>query len=76
MKKFDCKNGWFIEMHPESEIYFNSNKVAVVDYENALIAVIQFEDDKIDFLHTNYNLNPKLLINEKTIVFPDLPEDE
>ncbi|MGG3890032.1 hypothetical protein [Metabacillus fastidiosus] len=76
MKKFDLNNGWFIEMYEKNSVYFNENKVAVIDYDNDVIALIEFEEDKIDFLHTIYSLRPKLLFNKKIIIFPDVPEED
>lgn len=64
MKEFNLNNGWFITMYKENSVYFNEKSVTVVDHDNNLIALIQFEEDKIDFLYTNLT---RLLLNKKTI---------
>ncbi|MCM3791608.1 hypothetical protein M3221_25280 [Domibacillus indicus] len=76
MKTFDLKNGWKIKMYEKNEVFFNEEKVAVVDYDNDLQAIIRFKDREVDFLYTSYSLNPKIVFNENTIVFPHIPEED
>lgn len=62
-------------MYEGNDIYLSSDRIAVIDYNNNLIALIQFNDDGVDFLESGYALRPKIRIADKTIVFPEMPDE-
>ncbi|WP_342527669.1 hypothetical protein MKY84_03085 [Chryseomicrobium sp. FSL W7-1435] len=63
-------------MYEGNDIYLNTNRIAVIDYDNSLIALIEFNDNEVDFIESGYALRPKIRFADKTIVFPDMPEED
>lgn len=48
----------------------------MIDYDNSLIALIEFDDNEVNFIESSYALRPKIRFADKTIVFPDMPEED
>lgn len=48
----------------------------MIDYDNSLIALIEFDDNEVNFIESGYALRPKIRFADKTIVFPDMPEED